>query len=160
MIGFGFVDLDDWIVKNAGKSIANIFDEDGEEQFREFERQAIREIHSIRNHVISAGGGAVMDDDNWSKMQTLGRVVWLNTPPAEIARRLVMKPDEVNARPLLRAAVNAPSKDERFKCLHDTIENIVSTRANRYGEADIEIVESYSTPQAAATLIKAELELN
>ena len=160
MIGFGFIDLDEWIERKTGRTITKIFDQDGEEVFREIEKDAIHAILAVKNHVISVGGGAVLDDDNWKKLRDLGKVVWLNTPSSEIASRLVMKPDEINARPLLREAANAPSKEERFKKLHDLVEDVMRQRESRYGEADIEIVESYSTPQAAATLIKAELGLS
>ena len=160
MIGYGYLDLDEWIEKKIGKTITKIFDEDGEDSFREIEKDAIHAILAIRNHVISVGGGAVMDDDNWKKLRDLGKVVWLNTPSSEIARRLVMKPDEIDARPLLREAANAPTKEDRFKKLHDLIDEVMRQREQRYGEADIEIVESYSTPQAAATLIKSELGLS
>lgn len=160
MIGYGYIDLDQWIEKKAGKRISEIFDAEGEQVFRMQEAEAVRDILNVKNHVISVGGGAVMDDDNWKKIKNLGFVVWLNTPPTEIARRLVMKPDEIASRPLLREAANASSKDERFRYLHDLVNKIIGERAGRYGEADLEFQESYSTPQLAATNIMAELNLN
>jgi shikimate kinase len=157
ILGFGFLDVDQWIEQQQGKPVHQIFTDDGEDYFRQIEHAAIAEISKVRNHVIAVGGGAVMDDDNWRMMRELGVSVWVNTPPAEIARRLVMKPDEVAKRPLLHDVVNAASKDERFRLLHDRIAALIQSRQQRYQEAQLSVVQSYSTPEAAAKLIKDQL---
>jgi shikimate kinase len=54
-LGWRFLDLDDWIEAQAGKSVARIFDEDGEVRFRELECLAARETQGLRDHVIAAG---------------------------------------------------------------------------------------------------------
>ncbi len=160
IMGFGFLDVDQWIEQKLGKPIHQIFAEAGEAAFRRYEHEAIVEISGVRNHVVSVGGGAVLDDDNWKIIKEMGVSVWLNTPPAEIARRLVMKPDELSRRPLLSDVVNASSKDERFKLLHDRIASLIQHRQQRYQEAQIEVSHSYSTPEAAAKLIKDKLAMS
>jgi 3-dehydroquinate synthetase/shikimate kinase len=97
-----FVDLDDTIEKAAGRSIAEIFAERGEDGFRALERQAVAELGpadpapTIRT-VIATGGGAVIDPRNrWALYR--GRLpVWLDVRPEVLAQRLRRSP---NVRPL------------------------------------------------------------
>jgi shikimate kinase len=157
LMGLGFLDLDDWIEKKAQKTIAEIFSNDGESAFRNLEEQAISEIIDVRNHVISVGGGAVVDDENWSRLRAIGLTVWLNTPPAEIARRFVMRPGDIAQRPLIQDVASAESKDQRFVMLHDRISNFIKHRQKRFEEADASIVDSYSTPESAAMVVKSKI---
>ncbi len=154
LIGFGIIDVDEWIQKRAGKPIERIFAEEGESAFRQQETAAIQEIAKIRNHVVSVGGGAVLDDTNWEILRGMGATVWLNTPPSEVARRLVMKPDEIRRRPLLADVVNIEDKQQRFRALHDRVEALVGQRRQRYGQARLVMEDAYSTPEAAALRLK------
>jgi len=157
LIGFGFFDLDSYIESKAQRSIAEIFMNQGEEGFREQERLALAKIEKIRNHVVALGGGCVLDPDNWRSAQNLGVVVWLDTPPSEIAQRLVMKPDEIAERPLLQDVIKAESKEQRFKMLHDRIAGLLQERRDQYSKADVVFTDSYSTPDAAAQVLKGLL---
>lgn len=160
MLGFGFVDVDQSIETQAGKSIEKIFEQEGESHFRNLETSIIHGFAGIRSHVIAVGGGAVLDDENWKTLQAMGPCVWLDTPAVEIARRFVMKPDEIRSRPLIADIGNAASKDERFRMLQERIQQIVGQRAKRYGEADFSMSISYSTPESAAGMIKTTLQKN
>ncbi len=98
-----FIDLDERIESSAGRSIPELFEEDGEAAFRALERAAIAELGpadmdpEIRR-VIATGGGAVVDPRNrWSLYR--GRVtVWLDGRPEVLAQRLRRSP---NVRPLV-----------------------------------------------------------
>ncbi len=63
-IGMKFVDIDYEIAKKAKKSIAEIFETDGEQVFRDLETKIIAEYSLEKNFVISAGGGAVIREEN------------------------------------------------------------------------------------------------
>lgn len=154
MIGYGCLDIDEGIVSSSGKTIEQLFREDGESVFRQFESAAIRELKSLRNHVIAVGGGAVLDDENWAQISHLGTTVWLNAPPSEVARRLVMKPGEIRGRPLLADIANIEDKQMRFVALHDRVEALVGQRRQRYSQADVVVEDAYSTPESAALKIK------
>src|SRR3954469_21856139 len=99
-----FVDLDDTIEKEAGRSIPEIFGEIGEDGFRALERDAVAELGppdgaaEIRT-VVATGGGAVVDPRNrWALYR--GRVpVWLDVRPEVLAQRLRRSP---NVRPLIQ----------------------------------------------------------
>jgi len=63
LLGWDFVDLDESIERSQGRSIAAIFDHDGEPAFRELEREAAREACRRERVVIAAGGGAFAQPD-------------------------------------------------------------------------------------------------
>ncbi len=98
-----FIDLDDRIESTTGRSIPDIFAEDGEAAFRSLERAGIADLGpadpepKIRR-VIATGGGAVVDPRNrWALYR--GRVtVWLDSRPEVLAQRLRRSP---NVRPLV-----------------------------------------------------------
>ena len=59
LIGFGVLDLDDWIEKKQGRRIEDIFAQEGEAAFRQMETEALEAIGGILNHIIIPGAGAV-----------------------------------------------------------------------------------------------------
>ena len=72
-----FVDVDEEIVRRAGKTIPEIFSDDGEAAFRDLEHRAICDICREKGAVIATGGGAVLREDNVRAMRQNGRVVML-----------------------------------------------------------------------------------
>src|SRR5438094_361852 len=58
-----FLDTDQVIEATAGKTVADIFIEDGEEHFRELERTAVREALAAHGGVVALGGGAVLAEE-------------------------------------------------------------------------------------------------
>jgi shikimate kinase len=63
-LGYAFLDLDQWLERRGGRSVRQIFQESGEEAFRDLESSALRELSSRRRVVIAAGGGAPVRDAN------------------------------------------------------------------------------------------------
>ena len=60
-----FVDTDELVVRKAGgKTIAEIFEAGGEQQFRDLESDAVREVSLLQEHVIALGGGALIREEN------------------------------------------------------------------------------------------------
>lgn len=112
-----FYDLDDVIVQRAGKSIAAIFAELGEEQFRSLEKELLEELtESNPNLVLSCGGGTPCFFGNIDYMKDHGKVIWLNTSLDTLVARLVK---EKNHRPLIRDIPDAELKAVINKKLHD-----------------------------------------
>ena len=72
-----FVDIDAEIVKQAGMSIPEIFQESGEDRFREWETQVLTQIGKESGLVIATGGGAVTRSENYPLVHQNGRIVWL-----------------------------------------------------------------------------------
>ncbi len=103
-LGWDFVDTDDLIVERAGKSIPDIFADEGELHFRDLEREALEQACARERTVIATGGGAILERENRELMRERGWVVCLEARPETIYRRLKQaeargEPDVV--RPLL-----------------------------------------------------------
>ena len=77
-------DTDDLIVRKAGKSIPDIFREDGESVFRDLESAVIRELSKQGGQIISTGGGAVLRPENVTVLRQNGRLFWLNRSPEDL----------------------------------------------------------------------------
>ena len=102
--GLEFIDTDDEIVREAGKPIAEIFEQDGEAHFRRLERDVIARACTVENRVISTGGGAIVDNENFLSMFGYGFIVCLDATPETIHRRLeatARDGDPQAVRPLL-----------------------------------------------------------
>jgi shikimate kinase/3-dehydroquinate synthase len=102
-LGWSFVDTDDEIVSLAGKTIPEIFSQDGEQSFRELERRVLQSACERKDVVIATGGGAVVDADNRELMRKSGVVICLEAQPDTIYRRLLADAEkgETVVRPLL-----------------------------------------------------------
>ena len=92
--GKAFVDSDEQIVALAGKSIPEIFADDGEAVFRDWETTALAQLAKQSGLVIATGGGCVTRECNYGLLHQNGRIFWLQ-------RDLNLLP--VDGRPLSQA---------------------------------------------------------
>jgi shikimate kinase len=92
-----FVDMDDCIVERAGKSIPDIFADDGEPAFRQLERDVASDLSRKSGLVIATGGGVVLNPDNITDLGENGMLVALIASPDVILERL----QHDTGRPLL-----------------------------------------------------------
>lgn len=93
-----FVDLDEAISEDTGKSIKEIFAAEGEEGFREREQEALSEQLARGGKVISCGGGVVLRDENVRLLREKCRVFFLRISKEKALERLI---DDAGERPLL-----------------------------------------------------------
>jgi len=108
-LNWDFIDTDDEVVKLAGKSIDEIFRQDGEGRFRQLEREVIRKACQQRQTVIAIGGGAIVDRQNHELLAENGLLFCLEAKPETIYQRLFQNATygcETEVRPLL--ATNNP----------------------------------------------------
>lgn len=96
------VETDQEIVNRVGRSIPEIFETFGEPYFRDRESEVIRKIGEGQQMIISAGGGAVLRDENVENMKESGVIVLLTATPAAILERVRDNSD----RPLLNGNMN------------------------------------------------------
>ena len=97
-----FVDTDDLVVKKAGKSVKAIFEQDGEERFRQLESEAIKEVANRHEHVIALGGGGATRQENVKVLRDAGhKLIYLRCEPAELFRRIQLDPSTGTSRPAL-----------------------------------------------------------
>jgi len=87
-LDYDWIDADDEIERQAGKSIAQIFADDGEPAFRALESDVVAELCRIAGTVVSFGGGAVMSEVNRTEIRLAGTVVWLMASVETIAERM------------------------------------------------------------------------
>lgn len=95
-----FVDVDEAIEREQGRPIRKLFAEQGEPAFRAAERAMIQRVTQRDGQVIAAGGGAVMDDENFSALARRGWLVWLTAEPDVILQRI----GDPASRPLLNVS--------------------------------------------------------
>src|SRR4030042_3993286 len=82
-----FIELDAIIEKKAGRSIPEIFRQDGEIRFRELEIEAVRTVANKKNVVIACGGGIVLNTINIDRLRKGSVIICLTASPAVILRR-------------------------------------------------------------------------
>ena len=104
-LGYRFIDLDEFIEERQGMTVVQIFDEMGEERFRELEIEALREVASMTDVIVSCGGGTPCHGDNMALMNQAGTTVWLTTSPERITARLLL-PEQKCKRPKINTLPN------------------------------------------------------
>lgn len=97
-MGVAYVDLDEFIERQYGCSIIEIFDEMGEKRFREIEADALREVAVMKDVIVGCGGGTPCYGNNMELMNAAGLTVWLTTSPERITARLLL-PEQKCKRP-------------------------------------------------------------
>lgn len=97
-----FIDTDREIEKTAGKTVSEIFIDDGEDKFRELEKNAVLEALTAPSAVVSLGGGSVMNEEVRAEL-TQHATIWLQTSIPVALKRTSMNQN----RPLLLDAPRA-----------------------------------------------------
>jgi len=118
-----FVDADTAIEDAAGMTIAEVFEQHGEDHFREGERKVIARLLNEGPLVLSTGGGAYMDEMTRQRLTGAGVTVWLRAELDLLVERTARR----NTRPLLK---NDP---------RGTLARLIDERHPIYGQADITI---------------------
>lgn len=126
-----YVDTDAVIVERAGKTISEIFEQDGEAKFREMERDVIAEFAvKTEPHIISLGGGALTQPANLKVIRENGTIIRLWAKPEVLSERIGRK----NTRPLL---ANLSDEDRLEK-----IKQMLKDREPNYANADFSVESS------------------
>jgi shikimate kinase len=129
-LGVTFRDADAFIVERTGKSITEIFTDDGEPAFRALEEQTTAELLKLPG-VLSLGGGAILSPTTRAALRG-HRVIWLKVGLAQSVKRVGLD----TARPLLLGNV----RGRLLKLLNE--------RAPLYSEAATEVINTDSTAPA------------
>ncbi|GGX34674.1 shikimate kinase [Streptomyces malachitofuscus] len=142
-LGVDYRDTDEDIVTAEGRTIADIFVDEGEPAFRALEKQAVRTALTGHDGVLSLGGGAILDEDTRALL-TGQPVVYLSMDVEEAVRRTGLGV----ARPLL--AVN-PRKQWR---------ELMEARRHLYEEVATAVVATDGrTPEEVTEAVLNALEL-
>jgi len=122
-------DTDHLIEAAEGRSIREIFDQDGEYRFRAVEKSVVRELIQGHPAVISLGGGALLDPALRSEVYLAGIVVYIKSSPENILPRISRN----RKRPLLDIP-EGPDFEER---LLQKITTLLDSRRDIYEQAHI-----------------------
>lgn len=125
-----FADADEEIEKAAGKSITEIFQDHGEEHFREGERKVIARLLGNGPQVLATGGGAFMSHETRQAIRENGISIWLKADLPVLMRRVGRR----DSRPLLKG--DDPEA---------TMRRLLEERTPFYALADI-VAESRDEP--------------
>ena len=131
-LSVSFLDLDEHIEEEEGKSISDIFEEQGEAAFRKLERNAILEV--IRNFkgVVALGGGALQNQHITDHIKVNGLLIFIQTPFSVILERIMTKPH----RPLL---LNEEGSLKNEEILKKELNTLYKKRLPLYEQAELKI---------------------
>lgn len=133
-LGARFVELDELIVREAQMTLSTIFEIHGERYYRELEREVLRRVLDEGGSLVVATGGSIVTDrETWGMLRSRARTVWLKATPKEHWDRVVAQGDVRPMRDRPRA------KNE--------LEQLLASRAPLYGESEIVVDTSKSTPR-------------
>ncbi|MCL2100461.1 MAG: 3-dehydroquinate synthase [Fibromonadales bacterium] len=130
-----YVDSDALIVERAGKSIAEIFEQEGEAKFRELEKETIREISQKENMVVSLGGGAITKSENAQAVKNSGILICMRAEPEILCERIGRNDN----RPLMAGL----EPEERL----EKIKTMLAEREKFYALADFSIDSNEEPPE-------------
>ena len=132
-LGWRFVDTDQEIRRRTGRTVQQIFRDDGEAAFRAVESEVIRDACARAHQAIATGGGAVVDPANRARMLAGNLVVFLDSSAETLAGRLI-RSLEHEPRPLLvghaggggtalvaRLNQLAREREQHYRCAHHTV---------------------------------------
>lgn len=134
-LGRPFVDCDELMEGHTGRTIAEIFAQDGERGFRSLESQVLEQLSNQEGLVIATGGGAVLSRKNVTSLRRNGTLVFLDRPIDQICASL-----DTKDRPL------AQDGQQAFVARHHH-------RMPHYLTAADVIIHNFSTPEATVAEI-------
>lgn len=141
-LGYPYFDTDDEVERRSGRTVPQIWKEDGERAFRDEESRVLAELCARPGPcVVSVAGGAVIDLENRAVIRRSGVTVWLRADPATLVKRV----GSGAGRPLLEAEPAA------------ALSRLTAARAPVYAElADLVFdVDRMSPPQVADRIAEA-----
>ena len=147
-LGWSFLDLDKKIEEHSGKTIPEIFSNNGENYFRKIESGLLKSLEYPSNIVISTGGGTPCYNDNMDYMLKTGLTLYLKLTPQQLNSRLSESKGE---RPLI--------KDLDQQELQSFIEKKLADREKWYNRSDIIIEGIDPDINLLCSLVKSKLNI-
>jgi shikimate kinase len=148
LLHFTFLDTDHVIEARAGKAISDLFAQDGEPAFRQWERRIVEELTRRKRTVIATGGGLPADEANLASLKTHALVICLWASPEVIWERvrghhhrpLLNEPD-----PLARIRQLLAAREPYYR----QADVLVNTGMRSVREVAQHVVHQFHTAQAA-----------
>jgi len=145
-LGRAFLDTDEMVEARAGKPIARIFAEDGEDRFRAMERDCVA-MAARADAVVALGGGAILDPCTLALVLRTGVLAWIEVDVDTILQRVGRRDD----RPLL-AGLDPAQRRAR-------VESLLAARLPWYQRAHVRVRSGAgSDPEDTALALQMALE--
>lgn len=142
------MDTDELIESKVGRSVSEIFSQEGEPAFRQMEERVVKELSTLsevqEGLVLATGGGLPVAPANLDALMDLGLVVFLNASPACLQNRLA----DDNSRPLLSGSDD----------LLQRLTNLMASREQYYRKAPVSIDTQHLTLEQVACRIQEMIE--
>jgi len=100
-LGWPWIDADAELERRAGKTIKQIFADQGELAFRDLESNILADLVKLDRHMVALGGGAILRESNRRLIAGRGKVVWLKAPPEVLQARIMGDDTTTERRPNL-----------------------------------------------------------
>jgi Shikimate kinase len=147
LLGLSYIDMDEYIEQQTGKTIRQIFVTLGEEHFRKVENEILLELSNQDGLVVATGGGSPCFFNNMETMNAKGITVYIKVSIAELVNRLS---DSKVDRPLLWGK----SVDE----LTAYINEMLRLREPYYSTAKLIISSDYPTAEEIAAQLRSSMK--
>jgi shikimate kinase len=145
-LGWQWLDADELLAARAGRSIKEIFAEEGETGFRNRESELLAELSEYRRHVIATGGGVIVRQENRERLRK-GHVVWLTAEPETLWQRIDGDSATILQRPDLAGGG-----------LHE-VQQLLRSRAPHYADSAHLVVDTENcTPEMVAERVLNQLK--
>lgn len=135
-LGIIFYDLDWYIENRMRKTVAQIFAERGEEDFRKIEYNMLHEVAEFEDVIISCGGGTPCFFDNMDYLNRQGQVVYLKVEPDVLYKHLMMAKVE---RPLIKGK----SQEELLAFIREQLDRREPFYSKARYTLDVSLMDSY-----------------
>ena len=132
-----FIGLDEYIECKQSTTIVEIFNEMGENRFRELETEAVRDVAAMQDVIIGCGGGTPCFFDNIDYMNQQAPVVYLKAKPEVLYKHLAMSK---NDRPLLRGK----SQEELITFIREQLEKREPFYTKATYSLDVSLMDDYT----------------
>jgi len=87
-LGYSFLDTDLLLQQKAGKKLYEIIRDDGMEAFLQLENETVAALETLDKTIIATGGSVVLGEAAMERLKSLGRIVYLQLPLAQIEHRI------------------------------------------------------------------------
>jgi 3-dehydroquinate synthase len=152
-LGYTFIDTDSLVEKQSGRSIPEIFTQNGEQAFRRLEDQAIDRALAVSPAVIAVGGGAVCSPRNLKKLREAGVIILLTAGVGTILKRLGRE----HRRPLLQVS-DPKEKIRELLTQRSRYYEMISWRVSTDGKSPAQISQDiYSQLPLEQGVLRLEL---
>ena len=145
-LGYSFIDLDQAIEDRTGRSVTQIFEEEGEVRFRTLEARELDHVVTRKDVIVATGGGTPALPLAMQKMSEAGNIVWLKASVDTVIERTA----QTSSRPLI---ANLSQTETRLR-----IEKLLDSRKPFYSQADFAVDTDGQDPGCLVDTICARLK--